>query len=136
MFMRHSAREGGTLMEPFTVVVADAEGVVRSWDTEAETLFGYRADVVVGRTLDVIIPEAYRDAHWTAFRALMSGASADEPSDRGTVVVPVRCQDGSLRPTGVRLMLLRDPWGRPVGAAAVFMSPDSAPEGGESIPQL
>lgn len=123
-------------MEPFTVVVADAEGVVQSWDTEAESLFGHPADKVVGRTLDVIVPEAYREAHWTAFRALMSGASADEPSDRGAVILPVQCHDGSLRPTGVRLMLLRDAWGRPVGAAAVFASSDSAPEGAEALPAL
>lgn len=123
-------------MEPVTVVVADAEGVVRSWDTEAESLFGHPADKVVGRTLDVIVPEAYREAHWTAFRALMSGAATDDPSDRGTLILPVKCHDGSLRPTGVRVMLLRDPWGRPVGAAAVFTSPDSAPAGAEPLPQL
>ncbi|WP_239340642.1 PAS domain-containing protein [Frankia sp. CiP3] len=123
-------------MEPFTVVVADAEGVVRSWDTEAESLFGHPANKIVGSALDVIIPEAYREAHWTAFRALMSGATADEPSDRGAVILPVQCHDGSLRPTGVRLMLLRDPWGRPVGAAAVFTSPDVAPEGAEPLPEL
>lgn len=123
-------------MGSFTVLVADIDGVVRWWDSAAEKLFGHPAAAVVGRTLDVIVPEAYREAHWTAFRALMSTATPDESLDRGAVILPVQCQDGSLRPTAVRLMLLRDPWNRPVGAAAVFASPDSAPEHAEPLPEL
>ncbi len=123
-------------METHTVVVADIDGVVRQWDSVAEKLFGFPADAVVGRTLDVLVPQAYREAHWTAFRALMSSAIADEPSDRGSVVLPVTCQDGSLRPAAVRLMLLRDAWDRPVGAAAVLAPAEAAPAGAQALPQL
>jgi PAS domain S-box-containing protein len=123
-------------MDSFAVVVADTDGVVRRWDTVAEKLFGHPADAVVGRTLDVLVPEAYREAHWAAFRALMAGGGADEPSDRGAVVLPVTCRDGSRRPAAVRLMLLRDAWNRPVGAAAVLAPPDAAPANAEPLPEL
>jgi len=123
-------------MEWYAVVVADIDGVVRQWTAAAEELFGYPAETVVGRTLDMIIPEDHREAHWAAFRALMSSATAGDPADRGAVILPVRRQDGSSQPAAVRLMLLRDAWNRPVGAAAVFASPGAAPDGAQALPEL
>lgn len=123
-------------MEQFTIVVADTQGVVRSWDAEAEAMFGYPADEAVGRALDFLIPEDFRDVHWNAFRALMADASADQPLDRGAAILPAQRHDGALLRVAVRLMLLRDPWGRPVGAAAAFMQPSSAPEGAEPLEEV
>src|SRR5256885_16614987 len=108
----------GNSMEQFTIVVADAEGVVRSWDAEAEAMFGHPADEAVGQTLDFLVPEDFRAVHWGAFRTLMADTSPDQPLDRGTVILPARCHDGGLLRVAVRLMLLRDPWGRHIGAAA------------------
>ena len=47
-------------MEPFAAVVADATGTIQSWNAEAERLFGYPAEEVIGRTLDVIVPSHTR----------------------------------------------------------------------------
>jgi PAS domain S-box-containing protein len=38
-------------MEPFAVVVADVTGVIQSWNTAAQRLFGYPAEEIIGRTL-------------------------------------------------------------------------------------
>ena len=81
-------------MEPFAVVVADSTGTIQAWNAEAERLFGYPAGEVIGRTLDVIVPEAYQDQHWSGFRGVMS--SDDVEFDHGAVRVPVRHRDGSV----------------------------------------
>jgi PAS domain S-box-containing protein len=118
-------------MGSFAAVVVDATGTVQSWNAEAEQLFGYPAGEVIGRTLDIIVPEPYQGQHWTGFRAVMNGA--DIALDRGAVRVPVRHRDGSVAHCAVRLIALLDPWDRPVGAVAVFVG--QQPEG-EDLPAL
>jgi PAS domain S-box-containing protein len=125
----------GSAMTEFAVVAADAAGVITSWDAHAERLFGHPAAAAIGQTLDVIVPESHHDRHWTGFRALMSDASG-AGLDRGAVRVPVRHSDGSVRPCAVRLMLLRDPWDRPVGALAVFSAEEPPPDGQPPLPEL
>jgi PAS domain S-box-containing protein len=63
------------------IVFADASGAIRVWNRGAEALFGFTADEVIGRSLDVIIPERFRHAHWEGFRrAIESGRTrAGEP---------------------------------------------------------
>jgi PAS domain S-box-containing protein len=121
-------------MQSFAFVVADAAGVIQSWNAEAQRLFGYSAEEVIGRTLDVIVPDSYQDRHWTGFRGVMNGKDAE--LDRGAVRIPVRHRDGSVAHCAVRLIALLDPWGGPAGAVAVF--PGQSPEGGESpeLPEL
>lgn len=56
------------------IVVADREGRVLVWNAAAQTVFGYAAREALGRRLDLIIPERFRSAHWTAFdRAIATG---------------------------------------------------------------
>ena len=53
---------------PDAVVYADREGTIRLWNRGAEALFGFAADEVLGRSLDVIIPPHLRQAHWEGMR--------------------------------------------------------------------
>ncbi|TYC09907.1 PAS domain-containing protein [Actinomadura syzygii] len=123
--------------DSYAVVVADTDGLIRSWDSGAERLLGHQAGAVVGQRLDVIVPDEYKEAHWTAFHALMAtpATSTDTALDRGAVRLPVHCQDGSVRPLAVRLILLRDPWGSPAGAVALFSAAE-APAGADALPEL
>jgi PAS domain S-box-containing protein len=121
-------------MERFAVVVADATGVIQSWNTEAQRLFGYPADDAVGHSLDLLVPEPYRDAHWAAFYAVMKGT--DISLDRGAVRVPVTHQGGSVEHCAVRLVALADPWDRPIGAIAVFVGDEPEGEGLPELPEL
>jgi PAS domain S-box-containing protein len=54
------------------VIFADREGLIRVWNAGAEAVFGYAADEVLGRRLDVLIPERLRSAHWTGFDEAIS----------------------------------------------------------------
>ena len=58
------------------LIFADAEGVTRIWNAAAAALFGFTADETVGQSLDIIIPERLRQAHWSGFRrAIETGAT-------------------------------------------------------------
>ncbi|MEO8924089.1 MAG: PAS domain S-box protein [Caldimonas sp.] len=67
------------------VIFADREGVIRIWNRAAETLFGFSAIEVVGRSLDIIVPERFRQAHWAGFhRAIESGKTTGAGAVRTT----------------------------------------------------
>ena len=57
---------------PDAIIFADQQGVIRIWNKAAADLFGYLAEEAVGRTLDIIVPEDLRHAHWNGFRTAMA----------------------------------------------------------------
>jgi PAS domain S-box-containing protein len=64
---------------PDAIIFADCAGVIRLWNRAAETLFGYGAAEAVGHTLDLIVPEPLRAAHWAGFyRAVRQGRFTKE----------------------------------------------------------
>lgn len=48
---------------PDAMIVIDARGIMQSFSTTAERLFGYSADEVVGRNVSILMPSPYREAH-------------------------------------------------------------------------
>ncbi|WP_273842594.1 PAS domain S-box protein [Rubrobacter calidifluminis] len=52
---------------PNAVIVADEAGVIRRFNRAAEGIFGYEAAEVVGRPLEVLMPERFREAHRRGF---------------------------------------------------------------------
>jgi PAS domain S-box-containing protein len=70
---------------PDAVVYADPRGTIVLWNRAAEALFGFGRDEVVGRNLDVMIPERFRRAHWEGYeRAVAAGRVAREGEVRLT----------------------------------------------------
>jgi PAS domain S-box-containing protein len=70
---------------PDAIIFADGDGVIRLWNHGAEVLFGFPAAEVVGCSLDLIIPERFRQAHWDGFRrAVASGRTRAGDSVRTT----------------------------------------------------
>lgn len=49
------------------LIFADREGKIRIWNAAAEALFGIPASAAIGQSLDLIIPERLRAAHWEGF---------------------------------------------------------------------
>src|SRR5207302_2037875 len=77
------------------VIFADAEGKIRIWNAAAAELFGVPASEALGRSLDLIVPERLRAAHWAGFRrALESGET--RLHGRATIT-------RALHPSGKRL---------------------------------
>ncbi|MDF3823280.1 PAS domain-containing protein, partial [Leptospira sp. 96542] len=52
---------------PEALVFCDLEGTIRFWNAGAEQVFGWSAEEAVGQSLDLIIPERMRKAHWDGF---------------------------------------------------------------------
>ncbi len=57
------------------MIYADRTGTILRWNPAASALFGYSADEALGRSLDLIIPEHLRDAHWRGFEAAMTSGA-------------------------------------------------------------
>ncbi|EYC52126.1 histidine kinase [Hylemonella gracilis str. Niagara R] len=52
---------------PEALVFCDLEGIIRYWNAGAEQVFGWSAQEAMGQSLDLIIPERMRKAHWDGF---------------------------------------------------------------------
>lgn len=52
---------------PDAIVFTDKSGIIRGWNSAAEKIFGFTKQEALGVTLDIIIPERLRDAHWRGF---------------------------------------------------------------------
>lgn len=52
---------------PDAVIFADLEGNVQYWNAAAERIFGFSTTDATGANLDIIVPEKFREAHWTGF---------------------------------------------------------------------
>ena len=52
---------------PDALIFADHDGTIELSNARAEIIFGYAAGEVIGRSLDLIIPEDLRAAHWRGY---------------------------------------------------------------------
>ena len=88
------------------MIFADREGVIRYWGGAADAVFGHQAAEALGESLDLIIPERFRQAHWQAYdRALESGKTK-----YGNRVLTTRSmkKDGSTIYVDLRFVLVQD----------------------------
>lgn len=100
------------------IIFADREGVVQLWNSGAETMFGYRAEEVVGQTLDLIIPERLRGRHWEGYRKVM--ATRVTQYGRELLAVPALRKDGTRISIEFTIVMLRDGTEGVVGTAALI----------------
>jgi PAS domain S-box-containing protein len=57
-----------------SLICADRSGAIVRWNRASTILFGYSAEEALGRSLDLIVPEHLRAAHWKGFNtAVESG---------------------------------------------------------------
>ncbi|ODS98533.1 MAG: histidine kinase [Lautropia sp. SCN 69-89] len=102
---------------PDAVVASDREGIIRVWNAAAAKLFGYAADEAIGQSLDLIIPERLREAHWKGYyAALAAGATRHSGKPLATRAVP---KSGERLYVAMQFGVLHDAAGRPWGAVAV-----------------
>jgi PAS domain S-box-containing protein len=62
---------------PDTIVVADDQGYIVSWNASATCMFQYQREEAIGRPLSILMPMRYREAHEMGIeRIRMSGRSS------------------------------------------------------------
>jgi PAS domain S-box-containing protein len=101
------------------VVIADARGLITFWNEAATRLFGFVADEALGRSLDLIIPERFRERHWSGYHRVMATGHTDY--GQRLLEVPALHRDGRPLSIAFTVTLVRRPGeARPVGIAAVM----------------
>jgi PAS domain S-box-containing protein len=101
------------------VVVCDRDGTITFWNAAAERLFGWPARDVLGTSLDVIIPERFRERHWAGYRTVMATGTTAYGSK--LLEVPGNHRDGRSMSLAFTVTLITDPHlGTCIGVAAVI----------------
>jgi len=57
------------------IIYSDRQGMIERWNAAATAMFGYTAAEALGQSLDLIIPEHLRAAHWRGFDAAMASGT-------------------------------------------------------------
>jgi PAS domain S-box-containing protein len=81
---------------PDAMIVIDGNGVMQSFSTTAERLFGYTAAEAVGQTVGMLMPSPYREQH-DAYLGRYFATGEKRVIGRGRIVVGMR-KDGSTFP--------------------------------------
>jgi PAS domain S-box-containing protein len=93
------------------IVGLDLQGVITTWNSAAERLLGHAAGDVIGRHVDVLVPEQEKAQQQAAHLRVL----------RGELVRDWECQrvrhDGTLIPVSITLSVIRDAAGAPLGLA-------------------
>lgn len=99
------------------IIFADREGRIVAWNAGAERLFGHATRDAIGQSLDVIIPDHLRQAHWDAFdRAVTTGTTRH---DGRAIVTRSMKADGTKIYVDISFALVRDVAGAVVGSLAI-----------------
>ncbi len=99
------------------VIFADCGGEIQLWNAGAEAVFGYSEAEVLGRRLDVIIPERLRPGHWAGFDAAIETGTMKHGRDAMTT--RSMHKDGSDLYLDLSFALVKNETGRVLGAVAV-----------------
>lgn len=100
------------------VVFGDAQGNIRLWNKGAEQMFGWTAEEVLGRSMDMMIPEKHRTKHWEGYdRVMKTGVTS---YGNKLLAVPALTKDGRRISIEFNIALLRSPSGEILGAAATI----------------
>lgn len=73
--LRESEAKFRSVMESATdaIISADGDGVIRAWNSAASELFGHTEAEAVGRKLELIMPERFREQHRIGIRRVTGG---------------------------------------------------------------
>lgn len=105
---------------PNGMIMTDGDGRIVLVNAFAERLFGYDRDELVGRPVELLVPERLRSTH-PALRALYAREPSARPMNVGRELFAV-CKDGSEIPIEVRLSPIETPQGAMTLAAVVDIS--------------
>jgi len=105
-------------LDQTAIVIVDTTGAIRFWSKGAESAFGHSEEVALGSTLDLIVPDEFREAHWQGFhRAIAVGSAATEGKE---ITLPVHTSDGGIENSAGKLTLLRRGDKSIVGVMVIF----------------
>ena len=100
------------------VIFADLSGAIRFWNPAAERLFGFTESEALGSSLDLIVPERFRERHWAGYNKTMATGQTRYAHD--VLRVPAVHKDGRPLSIAFSVGLLYGPNGNVTGILAVI----------------
>ena len=100
------------------MLFADREGIIRLWNSGAETIFGYSAREALGQSLDLIIPEKLHERHWEGYQKVMD--TGETLYGNELLKVPALRKDGKRVSVEFSILLIRDRQNKIIGSAAII----------------
>lgn len=75
MALRESEAKFRSVMESAidAIISGDAKGRIRSWNSAATALFGFKEEEVIGEPIEIIIPERFREMHKEGIHRVSTG---------------------------------------------------------------
>ena len=109
----------GAILEsaPDAVIGCDLKGMITSWDSTAERLFGYAAAEIVGRPIAALLPRERQDEFVRRCELVVDGARTVAWETERILNIGIRT------PVSVTLAGFQDSAGAAVGLVAVFRDP-------------
>ncbi len=96
------------------IIGKDLGGIIRSWNRGAEAIFGYRAEEVIGRPVQILFPPDRLDEEAMIVEQIIRGLRVEHHE---TIR---RRKDGSEFPVSVTISPIRDGSGAIVGASKIL----------------
>ena len=100
------------------VIFADLSGAIRFWNPAAEHLFGFTEAEALGSSLDLIVPERFRERHWAGYNKTMVTGQTRYAHD--VLRVPAVHKDGRPLSIAFTVGLLYGPQRNVTGILAVI----------------
>lgn len=116
MTQEHKIDAAILALSPQAMIYADREGLIRRWNDAAEALFGHSAEHVMGQSLDIIIPEHLREAHWRGFNRAMD--SGEPRLGTGFIRTKALHAEGNSIYVELSFRLIKDEDGKVLGTVA------------------
>ena len=95
------------------IVSKDLDGIIVSWNTAAESLFGYKAEEVIGKPITILIPAELQKEEPKILASIRRGESLDHYE-----TVRQR-KDGNRFPVSLSVSPIKDAHGTIVGASKI-----------------
>ena len=100
------------------VICANHSGKIIRWNRASTALFGYSAEEALGQSVELIIPDHLRAAHWSGFDAAMTKAATKLQGRTNLPALYTRADAGCTSRCPLRLLkatpkakcLARSPW--------------------------
>lgn len=104
---------------PDAILAADASGVIQFWNHGAERIFSISADMAIGQSLDLIIPQNLRQRHWEGWAKVMMSGKSRYGEDE-LLRVPAIRENGDRFSCEFSIIMLKDNEGKLSGVAAIL----------------
>ena len=104
---------------PDAILISDADGIIRFWNSGASRIFGFTSQEAVGQSLDIIIPATLRARHWQGYaETIRTGQTRYGAGD--LLAVPALRKDGTRISVEFSIVPYRDATGRMIGMGAIM----------------